>query len=106
MDALRLVAVYGGACPAALWLARRYVLPFSRWSAAALLLLPLVLTGRAVFTGGFYGALNFAYASAPLHSMAKDLPRAQYQNGHLSDVAIQMLPWRKAVREAVKTGHV
>ena len=106
MSALRLVAVYAGSCLLALWLARRHVSPISRWYAAALLLLPLLLTGRAVFTGGFYGPLNFAYQTAPLHSRANRLPRADYSNGHLSDVAIQMVPWRKAVREAVKTGHV
>jgi hypothetical protein len=107
VNALRLIAVYGGSCAVALWLAHRFLLTLSARAAAALLLLPLVLTGRAVLEGGFYGALNIAYVTAPLHALASELPRpaGEYRNGQLSDVAIQMIPWRKAVREALKTGH-
>ena len=105
MEALQLAAVYGGSSLAALWLARGYLLLFSRRFAAALLLLPLVLTGSPLLTGGFYGPLNLSYDSVPLSARRADLPWSEYKNGGLSDVAIQMVPWRKAVREAVKTGQ-
>jgi len=101
-----LIAVYGASCLAAVWLASRFLLPVSKRAAAVLLLLPLILTGRAVFTGGFYGPLNISYASAPLSARTGELPERRYENGGLSDVAIQAVPWKKAVREAIFGGHL
>lgn len=103
---LRLVAVYAASGLAALWLAHRFLLPVSHRAGALLLLLPVILTGRAIFSGGFYGPLNLAYASAPLGVRAGELPERGYGNGGLSDVAIQMVPWRKAVREALLAGRL
>ncbi len=105
MQALHLIAVFAASGLLALWLSHRFLLPISRRAAAALLLLPLVLTGSALFTGGYYGPLNIAYASAPLNPRSEDLPKESYDNGILSDVAIQMVPWRKAVRKAVFHGQ-
>jgi hypothetical protein len=101
-----LIAVYGASGLAAVWLASRFLLPVSKRAAAVLLLLPLILTGRAVFTGGFYGPLNISYSTAPLSARAGELPERRYENGGLSDVAIQSVPWREAVREAVFGGHL
>ncbi len=107
MDALRLIAVYAGTCGLALWLVRRTLRPISLRASAALVLLPLVLAAPALFTGGFWGGLNLAYTTAPLHARAGELPlaAAQYENGILLDHICEVVPWRKAVREAVRTGH-
>lgn len=70
---------------ALLWLALRFVSPFSRYAALALLLLPLCFTGRTIFTGRVYGPIDLPY---------------QMHNAALSDVAWQMIPWRAAVRDA------
>ncbi len=106
LDALRLIAVYAASCLLALWLAHRFLLPFSRRIGAALLFLPLILTGRAVFTGGFYGPLNIAYGgSAPLAAQAGRLPEKTYENGILTDVIFGFVPWRKVVRESFAEGR-
>ena len=107
MNALRLIAVYAGTSCLILWLVRRYLRPISLSASAALAFLPLILAGPAVMTGAFWGALNLAYTTAPLHSRAGELPlpEAEYQNGILLDHICEVVPWRKAVREAMKTGH-
>ncbi len=107
MNALRLIAVYAGTCGLILWLVRRYVCPISRRASLALAFLPLVLAGPAVVTGSFWGGLNLAYTTAPLHARAGELPlpEAEYQNGILLDHICEVVPWRKAVREAARTGH-
>lgn len=105
MTTLLLIAVYVASCLLALWLAHRFLLPFSRRFGAALLLLPLILTGRALFTGGYFGPLNLAYVSAPLAAQATRLPEASHRSAALSDVALQTVPWRKAVRESLREGR-
>ena len=50
MNALRLIAVYAGACGLVLWLAGRALRPISRRAALALAFLPLVLAGPAAAT--------------------------------------------------------
>ena len=107
MNALRLIAVYAGACGLVLWSVHRLVRPLSLRASAALALLPLVLTGSALFTGAFWGGLNLAYTTAPLGARANELPlaAADYDNGILLDHICEIVPWRKAVREAIRTGH-
>ena len=108
MNALRLIAVYAGTCGLILWLVRRTIRPISGRASVALAFLPLVVAGPAVLTGGFWGGLNLAYTTAPLHARAGELPlpEAEYQNGILLDHICEVVPWRKAVREAVRTGHL
>jgi len=101
VEALRLVALFGGTAVASLALADRLVLRISRVAAASLILLPLLLVGRAMASGAHFGPLNFAYNSAPLAALRSELPNRSYRNHAGSDAAIQMIPWRKAVREAV-----
>lgn len=108
MNALRLVIVYFGTGALAIWLVHRFVRKISILCALALLLIPLLITGRAIFTGNYYGPLNIAYGPPPLGPMAGNIPRASltYPDGIFSDVQIQNVPWRKAVREEVKRGHL
>lgn len=105
LDVLRLLAVYGGSCAVVLWLIHRYLRPVPWIVALVLMLMPFVFTGKAMLTGGLYGALNLAYNTAPLGPDREQLPESDYQNGILMDQVCQVIPWRKAVRESVKTGH-
>lgn len=106
MTALRLVLVYASACGAALFVVNRWLRRISPAASLALALLPLLLTGRALFTGGYYGPLNISYESAPLKGSAGSAEPRRFRNGILSDVAIYVVPGRKAVREAVRSGHL
>jgi hypothetical protein len=73
----------------------------TRWAALVLLLMPLVFTGRALFTGRVYAPVEMAYMTEPLNSYRAEAGAPLPQNGMLSDIAFQMMPWREALREAV-----
>jgi len=88
------------AAGAALAGARR-IAPMSRRGAAALLLLPLLLTGRALATGGVYAPLDLAFMSEPLASQAAAAGVSHVVNPGLSDVYVQFIPWKSAVRFAL-----
>ena len=94
--------LYVATALALLWLAGRFVKPFSPLAALALLLLPLCFTGRAIFTGRVYGPIDLPYLTQPLNWMRGQygIP-AEMHNGALSDLAWQMIPWRAAVRDAL-----
>ncbi|MGH9443723.1 MAG: hypothetical protein ACRD16_15780 [Thermoanaerobaculia bacterium] len=106
MSAICLLAVYTGSCAFALVTIGRFLLPVSRRARIALTLLPLVLTGRALLSGSFYGPLNLAYQTPPLSADVGSLGPRELRDGILSDVAVQMVPWRKAVRESLKHGQL
>jgi len=110
---LRLLLVYGATCAVVLEIARRKVRPISLRARFALLLLPLLLTGRAIVTGGYYGPLNLAYSTPPLSELIPEAQRRhpelsgrRYDDGILSDLQIAIVPWRKAVRDSIKQGRV
>jgi len=106
MAVLRLLAVYFGAAGGTLLLARRFVSPI-RWTAAAFLLLgPFLLMGRALCTAGVYAPLDIAYNDYPLAALRETSGIGPGHNPTLSDVAYQEIPWRKAAREAIKTGRL
>ena len=50
----------------------RRVIPLSLAAGATLLLLPLLFTGRALFTASVYAPIDIAYTSEPLASMARE----------------------------------
>ncbi len=106
IEILRLLVVYAGSCGLVLFLLNRHLIPISRRARAALVLLPMILTGRALVTGSFYGPLNMAYLTPPLQADASAVGGDELRDGILSDVAIQMVPWRKAVRESIKHGQI
>jgi hypothetical protein len=82
-------------------LAHRFVTPISRGAAIALLLLPLVFTGRAVLTNRVYAPIDIAYLTQPLKDHRGEMKIGEPRNPLLSDIAVQMIPWREATRRAV-----
>lgn len=85
--------------------ADRFIRPISRAAAIALILLPLLLTGRAILTGAVYAPIDLAFASEPLKSRAAEFGITGVRNGVLSDIYSQIIPWHQAVRHAVAQGE-
>ena len=78
---------------------------FARVSPAAivvLLLLPLLLSGRALLTGGVYGSIDLAFTSEPLAPLAERSGVTHIANPNASDVYAQFIPWHAAVRDALR----
>jgi hypothetical protein len=94
MAALILYCVVAGAI---LFAWHRRLGPIPRAAAFALLLLPTLFTGRALFTGRVYDASDYGYLSRPLNDYADTLG-VHVHNGVLSDTYTQMIPWQAAVR--------
>ena len=84
-----------------LGIAHARVTRLTRWAALALLLIPLVFTGRTLLTGRVYAPVEMAYATEPLNAYGAEVGAPSPQNGMLSDIAFQMIPWRQALRRAV-----
>jgi hypothetical protein len=80
-----------------------YVTRLTRWAALALLLIPLVFTGRALLTGRVYAPVELAYMTEPLNAYRTEVGAPLPQNGMLSDIAYQIIPWRQALRESLAT---
>ncbi len=97
--------LYAATAMVLLWLADRYVLPVSRGAAIALLLLPLVFTGRAVLTGRVYAPVEMPYMTRPLYDYRAALHVPPTHNPTLADIAFQMIPWREAVRRSLAEGE-
>lgn len=79
----------------------RWVARVSRGAAIALLLLPLVFTGGALLTGRVYAPLDVAYLVQPLKDHRGIEGIGEPKNPMLSDIAVQMIPWREAVRRSI-----
>ena len=77
----------------------------SRGAAAALLLFPLVFTGRALFTGAVYGPLDLAYTTEPIASVADRAGVGAVANPSISDVYAQFFPWKEALRRSIRAGE-
>ena len=72
-----------------------------RTSVAALIVLvalPLLFTGRAMFTNRVYAPADLSFMQPPLHDYARDYGVEQPHNILLSDLHAQILPWQRAVR--------
>lgn len=101
----RSLAVYGGTAALLLYLAHRCVLR-TRLSVCLLIAAaPLLFTGKAVLTGGVYAPLDIQYHHEPFASVRYAAGMTRVQTPLLSDVVYSMIPWQKAVRESVRTGH-
>ncbi len=104
--ALRLLAVYFGAAVGFLWLAHRFVRPLRLPVALAIALAPFLLTGKALVTGGIWAPMDIAFYDEPFASYRASLGVAEVpRTPNLSDVSSQDIPWRKALREAVRNGR-
>ncbi len=103
---LRLLAVYFATCGLAFFLANRYVLRVRAPIALAIALGPFLLTGKAMFTGGVYAPLDIAYQAQPLAAHREEMGIKGTKSPILGDVVTQFIPFRKAVRDAVKNGRL
>jgi hypothetical protein len=84
-----------------LGIAHRCITPLTRWAALVLLLIPLAFTGRALLTGRVYAPVEMAFMTEPLSAYRTEVGAPLPQNGMLSDIAFQMMPWRQALRQAI-----
>jgi hypothetical protein len=103
---LRLLAVYFGTAAVALWLARRFVSPVPGRVALFLALAPLLFSGPALLTARIHAPADILYQSPPFSWRGPDLGIAATHTPALSDVAYQVLPWKKAAREAIRQGRL
>ncbi len=79
---------------------------FVSWRTGILLaLFPLCFTGRALLTGGVYAPVDMPYQTEPLHWMGPQYGIDQPRNATLNDVYTQMIPYRKAIRDSVRSGE-
>ena len=98
------LALYLCTAGALLWFWRRCV-PLSRAAALALLLLPMVFTGRALLTNRVYAPIDLPFQYEPLATHAEGYGVWKPHEIALSDLAIQIIPWQKAVRYALSQGE-
>jgi membrane protein YfhO len=92
--------VYLASAVVTLMIAQR-VRCFSPAAALALLLLPLLFTGRALLTGGVFGPVDLAYTSEPMASTAPAAEVGAVKNPSISDVYAQFMPWNDALRRSL-----
>jgi hypothetical protein len=74
-------------------------------AAIALVLLPAVFTGRALFTSRVYAPIDLPFQYEPLRAHAAAYGVATPHEPRLSDLHAQMIPWQKAVRYALAEGE-
>lgn len=98
------LALYLGTAAALLWFWRRLV-PLSRAAALVVVLLPMVFTGRALLTNRVYAPIDLPFQYEPLASQAAAHGIDKPHEIALSDLAIQIIPWQKAVRSALSQGE-
>jgi len=89
----------------ALWLTTRFVRRLTTTAALVLALLPCVFTGKALVTAGVYGPLDLPFRFEPLASYTAEYGMDERITRSRSDVAYQMIPWRKAARYAIENGE-
>ena len=102
---LRLLVVYLLAAGAAVLAARRWVVRIGWRPSFFLFLAPLLVTGKAVLTGGVFAPVDISYQTDPLASEKKAAGIGEPKNASLGDVVYQEIPWRAAVREAIREGR-
>ncbi|HEY0142955.1 MAG TPA: YfhO family protein [Thermoanaerobaculia bacterium] len=90
---------------ATLALVHRRVLPLSRLAAILLFFLPFAFVGAALLTGGVYGPVDHPWQTVPLSWMRDAYGVGETHNGALSDIYMQMIPWRKAVHWSLAHGE-
>ncbi|MEO8378078.1 MAG: YfhO family protein, partial [Acidobacteriota bacterium] len=98
------LALYLATAAALLWIWKRFV-PLSRAAALVLVLLPMVFTGKALLTNRVYAPIDLPFQYEPLVSRAAALGVDKPHEIALSDLAIQIIPWQKAVRYALARGE-
>ncbi|HTO88602.1 MAG TPA: hypothetical protein VMR54_13865 [Thermoanaerobaculia bacterium] len=102
----RLLGVYFGAAAGCLMLARGFIRPIRLSAAVFLTLAPFLFAGKALLTAGVYGPIDQIYHSQPLAARRAEMGVGPTRTHDLVDVSCSMVPWQKAVREAVKNGRL
>jgi hypothetical protein len=103
---VRLLAVYFATCALSFFLVNRFVSRVRPLVALLLALGPFLLTGKAMITAGVYAPLDIAYQAHPLAARREEMGIEGTQSPILGDVVTQFIPFRKAVRDAVKNGRL
>jgi Bacterial membrane protein YfhO len=103
---VRLIAVYFATCAVAFFLVNRFVAKVRPGIAILLSLGPFLLTGKAMVTAGVYAPLDIAYQAPPLAAHREEMRIEGTKSPVLGDVVTQFIPFRKAVRDAVKHGRL
>ncbi|HYH07754.1 MAG TPA: YfhO family protein [Thermoanaerobaculia bacterium] len=83
----------------------RFVQRTSVAAAIVLVALPLLFTGRALFTNRVYAPADISFMAEPLHDYARDYGVETPHNILLSDLHCQILPWQRAVRYSLANGE-
>ncbi len=102
---LRSLLVYAATAAALLAAAHRWIRPIRPAAALALVLAPLLFTGRATFRGEVYAPLDIQHLAEPFASLEPGA-RPPARTPLLSDVVYSMIPWQKAVRESLRHGRL
>jgi Bacterial membrane protein YfhO len=103
---LRLLAVYFATCALAFFLVNRFVARGRPVVALLISLGPFLLTGKAMLTAGVYAPLDIAYQAYPLAAHREEMGIKDTRSPILGDVVSQFIPFRKAVRDAIKNGRL
>src|SRR6476469_6235353 len=96
--------VYFAASIVTLLVAQR-ITRFSRAAAIVIVMLPLLFTGRAMFSGGVFGPVDIAYTYEPLASVASRAGVGAVVNPSISDVYSEFLPWNESLRRSIARGE-
>ncbi|MGZ4808240.1 MAG: hypothetical protein ACXV7D_02825, partial [Thermoanaerobaculia bacterium] len=99
------VLLYLGTASVLAAVAHRYVQRITLAAAAALLVIPLCFTGRALLTGRVYGPVDLPFMTEPLSAMRTTHGLgASSHNSALFDIAWQMIPWRAGETRVLREG--
>lgn len=98
-------ALYAAFAATLLALSHRLVMRIGRRAAWALVLLPLCLPGRALLTGQVYAPIDLAYSGEPFAPYAAQYGIGREHHGIFTDLYTAVIPWRQAVRYAVRQGE-
>ena len=100
-----ILLAYSLVAAATLFVIDRRILPLSRGAALVLFLIPFAFVGKALVTGGVYAPIDQPYSTVPLSWMKDAYGIGAPHNGALSDIYMQMIPWRKAVQWSLAHGE-
>jgi SAM-dependent methyltransferase len=104
-ERLSAAVLYAAFAAALLALAHRWLLRLSRRAVWALALLPLCLPGPALVTGRTYAPIDLAYTGEPFKPYAAEYGIGGEHRGIFTDLYTAIVPWRQAVRYAVRQGE-
>jgi len=102
---LSAAALYAAFAAVLLALSHQLIVRITWRAALVLALLPLCFTGRALLTGQVYAPIDLAYSAEPFTPYASQYGIGGGRKGIFTDVYTAIIPWRQAVRYAVRQGE-